>query len=99
MGGSGGGAGHRGGRGGGDRFARYERSRSAILVGATVRVARQRVGISQRELARRTGTSQPAVARLERGQVSPTVVVLDRIARALDAELVIDFEPAGGPGR
>jgi len=25
--------------------------------------------------------------------VSPTVLILDRIAKALDAELIIDFEP------
>ena len=33
--------------------------------------------------------------------VSPTVISLDRIARALGAELVIDFEvpAAGRPGR
>lgn len=80
------------------RYRRYERSRSAILVGTAVKVARRRAGLSQAELARRTGTSQPAVARLERGQVSPTVVVLDRIARAVGAELVIDFEPVGDRG-
>jgi transcriptional regulator with XRE-family HTH domain len=45
------------------------------------------------ELAQRTGTSQPSIARLERGQVSPTVITLDRIARALGTDLVIDFEP------
>jgi transcriptional regulator with XRE-family HTH domain len=55
--------------------------------------------MSQVELARRAGTSQPSIARLERGLVSPTVISLDRIARALGAELVIDFEPAGSRPR
>ncbi len=81
-----------------ERFARYERARSAIMVGSVVRAARRRAGLSQAELAGRIGTSQPSVARLERGQVSPTVAVLDRIARALGAELVVDFEPSGAPG-
>jgi hypothetical protein len=31
--------------------------------------------------------------------VSPTVISLDRIARALGAELVIDFEPPGARPR
>jgi transcriptional regulator with XRE-family HTH domain len=66
------------------------------MVGGAVRAARRRAGVSQTELARRSGTSQPAVARLERGFVSPTVVTLDRIARALGTDLVIDFEPHAG---
>jgi ribosome-binding protein aMBF1 (putative translation factor) len=63
-------------------FARYERARTAIMVGSAVRAARRQCGMSQAELAR-----------LEKGQVSPTVISLDRIARALGTELVIDFEP------
>jgi HTH-type transcriptional regulator / antitoxin HipB len=76
-----------------DAFARYERARTAIMVGSAVRAARLRSGVSQAELARRAKTSQPSIARLEKGQVSPTVISLDRIARALGAELIIDFEP------
>jgi transcriptional regulator with XRE-family HTH domain len=78
-----------------EAFARYERARASIMVGSAVRAARRKAGMSQVELARRAGTSQPSIARLERGLVSPTVISLDRIARALGAELVIDFEPAG----
>ena len=72
------------------------------MVGSAVRAARKRAGLSQVELGERTGMTQPAIARLERGLVSPTVISLDRIARALGTELVIDFEPvaaAPGPGR
>ena len=76
-----------------DAFARYERARTAIMVGSAVRAARLRSGVSQADLARRAKTSQPSIARLEKGQVSPTVISLDRIARALGAELIIDFEP------
>jgi HTH-type transcriptional regulator / antitoxin HipB len=78
-----------------EAFARYERARTAIMIGSAVRAARHQAGMSQAELARRAKTSQPAIARLEKGQVSPTVISLDRIARALGAELVIDFEPLG----
>jgi len=49
--------------------------------------------VSQADLAERARTSQPSIARLEKGQVSPTVITLDRIARALGTDLVIDFEP------
>jgi ribosome-binding protein aMBF1 (putative translation factor) len=81
-------------RRGPEAFARYERARVSIMVGSAVRAARHKAGMSQVELAKRAGTSQPSIARLERGLVSPTVISLDRIARALGAELVVDFEPA-----
>ena len=84
---------------GAEALARYERTRTSIMVGSTVRAARRRAGMSQVELAELTGSSQPSVARLEKGLVSPTVITLDRIARALDTELVIDFEPQDGPRR
>jgi ribosome-binding protein aMBF1 (putative translation factor) len=76
-----------------EAVARYERTRTSIMVGSAVRAARRQAGVSQAELAARAGTSQPSIARLEKGQVSPTVISLDRIARALGTELVIDFEP------
>jgi len=78
---------------GAEAFARYERTRTSIMAGSAVRAARRRAGVSQAELAARSGTSQPSIARLEKGLVSPTVITLDRIARALGTDLVIDFEP------
>jgi ribosome-binding protein aMBF1 (putative translation factor) len=72
---------------------RYERARTSIMIVSSVRSAWRSAGITQAELARLCSTSQPAIARLEKGLVAPTVVSLDRIARALGAELVVDFEP------
>jgi transcriptional regulator with XRE-family HTH domain len=67
------------------------------MAGSAVRAARRHAGLSQAELARRARTTQPSIARLEHGHVSPTIISLDRIARALDAQLVIDFEPLSEP--
>jgi transcriptional regulator with XRE-family HTH domain len=39
--------------------------------GELIREARRRAGITQRQLARRLGTSQPVIARWERGHRSP----------------------------
>jgi transcriptional regulator with XRE-family HTH domain len=52
--------------------------------------ARLAAGISQRELARRSGVPQAAISRIERGSVSPRVETLDRLLRSCgkDAELV-----------
>jgi transcriptional regulator with XRE-family HTH domain len=39
-------------------------------------------GLSQRDLARRAGTSQPAIARYERGSATPSWETLQRLATA-----------------
>ncbi|MDP4620842.1 MAG: helix-turn-helix domain-containing protein [Thermoleophilia bacterium] len=53
-----------------------ERTNAADLLGE----ARTRARLWQTELARRSGTSQAAVARYESGQVSPAVSTLERAA-------------------
>jgi predicted transcriptional regulator len=51
-------------------------------------VARRRTaGLSQGEVAERMGTSQPAVARLEAGQVDARMSTLQRYADAIGAQL------------
>ena len=56
--------------------------------------ARERAGITQAELARKIGTKQPALSRLERGGFrKATVETLRKIADALDANLVIELQP------
>jgi predicted transcriptional regulator len=59
------------------------------------KVADRRVerGMSQRELAELCGTTQSAIARLERGGRPPRIDTLLRIAEALDCELVVELMP------
>jgi predicted transcriptional regulator len=59
------------------------------------RVAERRVaiGLSQRELAELVGTTQSAIARLERGGRPPRIDTLLRIAEALDCDLVVELVP------
>lgn len=52
-----------------------------------VRSARTKAGLSQRDLARRTGTAQSVVARIEQGATSPTWETLTRILTAAGFEL------------
>jgi transcriptional regulator with XRE-family HTH domain len=54
---------------------------------------RQAKGLSQRELAEIVGTTQSAIARLERGGRPPRIDTLLRIADALDCDLVVDLRP------
>lgn len=63
--------------------AAYEASRTAYEFGRRVRERREERGLSQAELAREVGTSQPAIARLEAGGTEPTLRTIARLARAL----------------
>jgi transcriptional regulator with XRE-family HTH domain len=47
--------------------------------------------MTQTEFGRLVGVPQSTVARLESGQQNPSVGMLQRIARATDTELVIEF--------
>ena len=59
------------------------------------KVAERRLasGLSQRELAELVGTTQSAIARLERGGRPPRIDTLLRIADALDCDLVVELKP------
>ena len=58
------------------------------------KVSEQRLArkLSQRELAELCGTTQSAIARLERGGRPPRIDTLLRIAEALDCDLHVDLE-------
>ncbi len=45
--------------------------------------------LTQKQLAKRLGVSQPAISKLERGNFNPSVRVLRKIAKGLDAKLTI----------
>lgn len=53
--------------------------------------ARTRAKLSQAEVARRLGTTQSAIARLEGGGVSPSITTLRRYAEATGAKLEINL--------
>jgi len=48
-------------------------------------------GLSQEDLARRIGTKQPAIARLESGSYNPSIVFLKKTVKALNANLKIEI--------
>jgi transcriptional regulator with XRE-family HTH domain len=57
-----------------------------------VRGMRRGVGLSQRELARLAATSQPAVARYERGAATPSWETLERLAAACGRRIQLRTE-------
>jgi transcriptional regulator with XRE-family HTH domain len=64
---------------------------------ALIRKARNAAGLTQADLGRRLGTSQPAVVKLERPGANPTVRTLDRVLRATGHRLEL-AAPAWSPG-
>jgi len=80
----------------------YGVARLAYELGRTVRQLREHRGWSQTALARAAGMTQSAVARFEAGGTVPILPVLDRLARALDVDLVVHLTPrrlTGCPNR
>ncbi len=71
----------------------YEEARRAFLIGQAVRQRRLDLGLSQVEVATRAGMTQPALSRLESGGAVPTIPVLERLAVALDADLIVTLTP------
>jgi len=55
---------------------------------------RAELGLSQTELARRLGVSQPTVARWESGEHVPEIGTLVRLAETLRLHLVLEISPA-----
>jgi transcriptional regulator with XRE-family HTH domain len=58
-----------------------------------LREARLERGLDQAELARRAGTTQTYVSRIERGVVSPSLKTLGRLLHAMGLRLRLGTEP------
>lgn len=58
-----------------------------------LRQARRRTGLSQRALARRAGTAQSVIARIERGLTSPTWDTLERLLKAANFDVRAEVAP------
>jgi ribosome-binding protein aMBF1 (putative translation factor) len=76
---------------------KYRRAYAALedefAVAKVVIAARNHAGLTQMELARKMGTTQPVVARMEGGRTQPSLRTLQRLAAATGSRLTIRFEP------
>lgn len=72
-----------------------------VTVGEAIRRARQEHGWTQAFLAEQSGLSPNYIARLERGELGPSLFVASRICAALsiDIEELVTPNSAGGPVR
>ncbi len=68
------------------------------IVGQNVRLARLAAGLTQEQLADRSGFSQQYLSDLERGRRNPTVVSLWELAQALDTTPIALITPEAASG-
>ncbi|MDP4506597.1 helix-turn-helix domain-containing protein [Nonomuraea turcica] len=70
----------------------YVEAGYAFALGQAVYDRRTALGLSQVELARRAGMTQPQISNIESGGTVPTLALLARLTRALDASLNIALD-------
>lgn len=73
--------------------AAYEASAVEYQLARKLIDVRSKSGLSQQELAKRMGTTQSVVARMESGHALPSMRSLVRFAEATQCELNIRFKP------
>lgn len=59
--------------------------------------ARKESGMTQKELAERTGITQGDISKLEKGNANPSIKTLQRLAAGMNKILKIEFLPAESP--
>lgn len=69
----------------------------ARVVSLAVLTYRTDRGLSQTALAKELGMKQPAVSRLEIGEVSPSIETLRRLSSVLGMEFLISIAPSDRP--
>jgi len=65
-----------------------------LAVRLALRMAREDAGLTQAQLAKRVGVSQPVIAALEHSDSNPTIQTLEKVARALGGNLQVSIELA-----
>ncbi|MGN6471479.1 MAG: helix-turn-helix domain-containing protein [Rhizobiaceae bacterium] len=74
----------------------YEQADAEYAIIETLIRARNEAKLSQAELAKRIGTTQSAIARLESGSISPSLSTLRRYAAATGTRLHMELVPERG---
>jgi DNA-binding XRE family transcriptional regulator len=75
--------------------AYWERTALARAVALAVIGYRVEHRLTQTQLAQELGVRQPQVARLEAGEHTPTLEMLQRLARTLGFRFIVEVAPAG----
>ena len=74
--------------------AEYDKLQPEFAMIQTVIDARVKKGVTQEDLAKKIGTKQSVISRLESGRANPSVAFLKKLAHALNSHLEIKFIPS-----
>lgn len=69
----------------------YDDLRLEFEIAAAVIEKRLKKGLTQSQLAKKIGTKQSAISRLEGGDSNPSVGFLEKVAKALDVKLKVSL--------
>ena len=72
----------------------YEEIHYLVDIGVNIAFLRDKAGLSQGQLAKKIGTTQSVVSRIENANQNMTLKMLMKIARALHCELFMQLKPA-----
>ena len=73
--------------------AEYDKLQPEFALIRAILDARIKKGVTQQQLAKKIGTKQSVISRLESGKANPSIAFLKRMAEALNAHLEISFIP------
>lgn len=73
--------------------AEFEALRPQYEIISQIIKARSEQGLTQEELAARTGLQRSNISRLESGNYNPSIELLARVAKGLGMELHVEFRP------
>ncbi len=69
----------------------YNKLAPEFAIAQKVIEKRLQCGLTQAELAEKVGTKQSAISRLESGNYNPSLNFLEKVAKALNLNLVVDM--------
>lgn len=70
----------------------YERLKPRYLLISQLIEARIKKGLTQEDLAKKLGTKQSAIARIESGNANPSISFLEKLTQALGSKLIIQIQ-------
>lgn len=75
--------------------AEYEALEDEFIIIQAIIDARKRSGLTQRQLAEKTGIAQADISKLENGNGNPSLRTLRRLAAGMGMKMKLEFSPVG----
>lgn len=75
--------------------AEYEALEDEFIIIQAIIDARKRSGLTQRQLAEKTGIAQADISKLENGNANPSLRTLRRLAAGMGLKIKLEFSPVG----